>query len=131
MKREPGAGIRKTDLRKMRGDRAEAEAAAFLERLGYRIRERNWRCRTGELDIVASDGDVTVIVEVRSRRENGRFGTAIEAVTPRKCMQVRATAQVYLRFAGLEGGRMRFDVVAVTYDGTDQITEVRHLTGAF
>ncbi|MFC3797824.1 YraN family protein [Cohnella sp. GCM10012308] len=131
MTRDPGADNRKPDLRKMRGDRAEAEAAAYLERLGYRIRERNWRCRTGELDIVATDGDVTVIVEVRSRRENGRFGTAVEAVTPRKCMQVRATAQVYLRFAGLEGVRTRFDVVAVTYDWADEITEVRHLSGAF
>lgn len=131
MTRDPGAGKRRPDLRKRRGDRAEAEAAVFLERLGYRIRERNWRCRTGELDIVASDGDVTVIVEVRSRRENGRFGSAVEAVTPRKCMQVRATAQVYLRFAGLEGARTRFDVVAVTFDGTDGVAEVRHLIGAF
>ncbi|MDG0812413.1 YraN family protein [Cohnella rhizosphaerae] len=102
-----------------------------MVRLGYRIRERNWRCRTGELDIVATDGDTTVIVEVRSRRENGRFGTAVEAVTPRKCMQVRATAQVYLRFAGLDGARIRFDVVAVTNDETGGVKEVRHLVGAF
>ncbi|SFB57523.1 putative endonuclease [Cohnella sp. OV330] len=131
MTRNPRSSIRRPDLRKMCGDSAEAEAAVFLERLGYRIRERNWRCRTGELDIVATDGDVTVIVEVRSRKENGRFGTAVEAVTPRKCMQVRATAQVYLRFAGLEGTRTRFDVVAVTNDEAGRVKEVRHLIGAF
>lgn len=131
MTRDPSSSSKKPDLRKRRGDLAEAEAAAFLERLGYRIKEKNWRCRTGELDIVAADGDTTVIVEVRSRKENGRFGTAIEAVTPRKCMQVRATAQVYLRYAGLEGARIRFDVVAVTNDEAGGVKEVRHLVGAF
>ncbi|WP_217597923.1 YraN family protein [Cohnella sp. GbtcB17] len=131
MTRDPSSSSKKPDLRKRRGDLAEAEAAAFLERLGYRIKEKNWRCRTGELDIVAADGDTTVIVEVRSRKENGRFGTAIEAVTPRKCMQVRATAQVYLRFAGLEEARIRFDVVAVTNDEAGRVKEVRHLVGAF
>lgn len=115
----------------MRGDAAEAAAAAYLLRKGYTIRERNWRCRTGELDLIAADGEVNVIVEVRSRRASGRFGSAVEAVTPRKCAQVRATAQVYLRFAGLEGARVRFDVVAVTYDGMGSFTEIRHLPGAF
>lgn len=131
MTRDPSSSTKKPDLRKRRGDLAEAEAAVFLERLGYRIKEKNWRCRTGELDIVAADGDTTVIVEVRSRKENGRFGTATEAVTPRKCMQVRATAQVYLRYAGLEGARIRFDVVAVTNDELGRVKEVRHLVGAF
>jgi len=119
------------DGRKKRGDAAEAEAAEYLARLGYVIRERNWRCRTGELDLVASDGDVTVIVEVRSRRAGGRFGTAVEAVTQRKCAQVRATAQVYLRFSGKEDERTRFDVVAVTYDEAGKMSELRHLPGAF
>lgn len=122
---------RRPDDRKRRGAIAEADAAAYLLSRGYEIRERNWRCRTGELDLIAVDGDVTVFVEVRSRRAGGRFGEAIEAVTPRKCAQVRATAQVYLRFAGRAEGRIRFDVVAATYDGTGKLAAIRHLPGAF
>lgn len=122
---------RKPDMRRQRGLAAESEAAAYLSRIGYVVSERNWRCRTGELDLIAADGDTIVIVEVRSRTAGGRFGTAVEAVTPRKQAQVRATAQVYLRFAGKEGMRIRFDVVAVTFDRSGRLEALRHLQGAF
>ena len=59
-----------------RGAEAEAMAAAFLERRGLRVLERNYRCRLGEIDLVARDGDTTVFVEVRQRASSA-FGGGI------------------------------------------------------
>ncbi|MCC3376255.1 YraN family protein [Cohnella sp. REN36] len=119
------------DGRRARGIAAESAAAGHLSGLGYRIISRNWRCRIGELDLVALDGDTLVFVEVRSRRASGRFGTAVEAVTPRKCAQVRATAQAYLQRLRERDRAVRFDVVAVTFSATGELAELRHLPGAF
>ena len=71
------------ESRKALGRLGEELVARALAARGYRIRERNWRCPAGELDIVAEDGDVLAFVEVKTRR--GReFGTPEEAVTPAK-----------------------------------------------
>ncbi|WP_018750898.1 YraN family protein [Paenibacillus sanguinis] len=119
------------DERKERGRRAELAAAEHLLSLGYAIMERNWRCRSGEIDLIARQGDWIVIVEVRSR--SGRaagFGTAAEAVTPRKIAQVRSTAAVYLHQNKQWAANVRFDVIAVTFDRTETI-ELEHIEGAF
>jgi putative endonuclease len=119
------------------GTAAEEAAAAYLQERGCDIVARNWRCRTGEIDLVARDGAVLVFVEVRSRTAPTRYGTALEAVTPRKCLQVRQTAEVYLRMTGTTGSPVRFDVAAVTFgtdgtDGTDgTVNELKHIPGAF
>ncbi|MBB6636682.1 YraN family protein [Cohnella thailandensis] len=124
--------LARPDLRKATGRAAEEAAARHLERRGYGIVARNWRCRTGELDLIATDGDVLVIAEVRSRRGGAsRFGTAIEAVTPRKCAQVRSTAQVYLAQSRRETNKVRFDVIAITFTPEGGIEELKHLEGAF
>lgn len=94
------------------GREGEEEAAAFLLSLGYRVRERNVRFRTGEIDIVAVEGDYLVFVEVKTRRGE-RFGTAVEAITPAKQHQLVRLAALYLAGKGLESCRCRFDVVAV------------------
>ncbi|GIO10840.1 UPF0102 protein [Cohnella xylanilytica] len=120
------------DGRRATGLAAEREAARHLTALGYRIVERNWRCRSGEIDLIALDGGVLVFVEVRSRRNPTRFGTAVEAITPRKRAQVRAVAQIYLAMSpSARDSSVRFDVVAVTFDGEGQVAELRHLEGAF
>jgi putative endonuclease len=94
---------------------AESRAAAHLERAGYRIVERNYRCRAGELDIIARDGDVLVFVEVRSRR-SARFGHAVTAISPAKQRQVSRVAAHYVAFKRPRAARYRFDVVAITGD---------------
>ena len=61
------------------GRRGEEAACAYLAERGYRILDRNWRCRLGEIDIVAERGDIVVFVEVRTRTGT-RFGTGAESV---------------------------------------------------
>jgi len=63
---------RRPDRRKERGAAAEEAAARYLESQGCQVLERNWRCRTGEIDLIARDGEVLVFVEVRSRRTGSR-----------------------------------------------------------
>ncbi|PSK95663.1 uncharacterized protein UPF0102 [Murinocardiopsis flavida] len=73
------------------GQWGEDAAAAYLKREGMRILARNWRCRHGELDIVASHGGVLVAVEVKTR-SSGRFGSPLEAVGPEKRARLRRLA---------------------------------------
>ncbi|UCC64266.1 MAG: YraN family protein [Anaerolineae bacterium] len=97
--------------RKALGRLGEELAARALAAQGYRIRERNWRCPDGELDIVAEDGDVLAFVEVKTRR--GReFGTPEEAVTPAKQAKLVELAATYVQESDWPGD-WRIDVAAV------------------
>jgi putative endonuclease len=97
--------------RKRLGQRGEDLAVAHLEEQGYAVRERNWRCPAGEMDIVAKDGDCLAFVEVRTRR--GReYGSPEESVTPAKQAKLVELAQTYLQEHSWEGD-WRIDVVAV------------------
>lgn len=78
-----------------RGEAAEALAAAFLTAQGLTITERNYRCRFGEIDLVARDGATLVFVEVRQRRSDD-FGTPAESITSRKRVRLLAAARHYL-----------------------------------
>lgn len=113
------------------GRAGEEAAAAHLEEMGYRMIVRNWRCTNGEIDLILEDGTILVFVEVRSRTNPTRFGTAVEAITPRKCRQVREIAGIYLKQRKGPPVSVRFDVVAVTFlrDGT--VAEIKHLQEAF
>ena len=97
--------------RKKLGQRGEDLAVARLEERGYVVRERNWRCPVGEIDVVAEDGDCLVFVEVRTRRGR-KFGTPEESVTPAKQAKLVEVAQTYLQEHSW-GGDWRIDVVAV------------------
>lgn len=70
------------------GARGEAIAAGFLEGIGYRILDRNWHSRYGELDLVAVDGDTLVAVEVKTRTGLG-YGHPLQAITQRKADRLR------------------------------------------
>ena len=96
------------------GQRAEDIAAEFLCAQGLVILERNYRRRLGELDIVARDGDVLVIAEVRTRASD-RYGGAAASVNGRKQQRlVRATAQLLQQRKDFSHLRVRFDVLAVS-----------------
>ena len=77
--------------RRQIGTKEEALAAAFLEKQGYQILERNFRCRLGEIDLIARDGSTLVFVEVKYRK-NADFGTPAEAVNRKKQLTICETA---------------------------------------
>jgi putative endonuclease len=114
-----------TDL----GNHGERIAAAFLTDAGLQVLDRNWRCRDGELDIVARDGDALVFCEVKTRRATG-YGHPAEAVTPVKQRRLRTLAQRWLAAHDEHAPELRFDVVAVLVPGRGP-AEVTHLAGAF
>jgi putative endonuclease len=111
-------------LKRDSGSAGEDLACAWLERQGYRILARNWRCRSGEVDIVARQGAVTVFVEVKERRSPAH-GLGLEAVTWSKRQRLIRAARLYAAAKGLSETDLRFDVVSL--DGRD----IRHETGAF
>jgi putative endonuclease len=90
------------------GARAEQLCAELLSRAGLRILARNWRCRHGEIDLVAEEGRTLVFAEVRLRRNPG-FGGAAESITGAKRARLVAAARTYL--AGRPESDCRFDVL--------------------
>ncbi len=98
-----------------KGKRGEDRIAALLERSGYVVVERNYRCKLGELDLVARDGDTLVFVEVRTRADGSR-GSALETVGPAKQRRIARVAEHYLGVRRPRFERCRFDVVGVTGD---------------
>lgn len=97
-----------------RGREGEDAAADYLRRCGYRIVERNYAWRGGEIDIIASEGPVLVFVEVKARRGH-RFGPAPghDAVDSRKQRRLAQTAQHYLSLKRFGSRVCRFDVVVI------------------
>jgi putative endonuclease len=107
------------------GEPAEDLAATFLEREGFKILERNYRCKMGEIDLVARNGATTIFVEVRARVSE-EFGGAAESITAAKRKRVIRAARHYLVRHG--GDRpCRFDVVLIR--GAEQ--RIEWLPGAF
>jgi putative endonuclease len=95
------------------GARAESLCAELMRAAGLRVLERNWRCRLGEIDLVAEERGMLVFAEVRMRT-HARFGGAGESVTAAKRERLLAAARLYL--ARRPGAVCRFDVFLV--DGT-------------
>jgi putative endonuclease len=98
------------------GRRGEDVAAEHLAARGLVVLDRNWRCREGELDLIAAEGDRLVVAEVKTRSGVG-FGVPAEAVTAPKAGRIRRLAQRWLAERHAAGGsgfaEVRFDVVAV------------------
>ncbi|MGR7023411.1 YraN family protein [Geodermatophilus sp. URMC 62] len=111
------------------GSRGEAIAAVYLTDAGLLVLDRNWRCRDGELDIVARDGSAIVFCEVKTRRATG-FGHPVEAVTPAKQRRLRTLAQRWLAAHDQHAPDLRFDVVGVLVR-PERPALVTHLRGAF
>ena len=102
-----------TQGRRALGARGEGAVVAWYEARGYRIVDRNWRCREGEIDIVARRGDLVVFCEVKTRSSSA-FGAPVEAVTWRKQHRLRQLARLWLMSrSGAAPAAMRFDVASV------------------
>ena len=111
------------------GKLGEDLAAEALRELGYAILARRYRTRYGEIDIVATDKDTLIFVEVKARRTD-RFGSAAESVTGWKQRRIAAMALDYLRRVNRPDAPCRFDVVAIDGLGTSNTT-VKVIKDAF
>ncbi len=110
------------------GRNGEDRAAYYLLRNGYAIVDRNVRWRGGEIDIIAQDGDGTVIfVEVKTR-SCALYGAPEAAVTANKMARIRSTAAHWLRTTQHQCP-IRFDVIALTATGEDGVFTVQHFKG--
>ena len=117
------------DGRRRLGAFGERLAAAHLEAKGYRIRDRNYRCREGEIDIVAQDGETLVFVEVRTRRGDA-LGSPAESVTATKEARLVAAATAYVQALSQPPADQRIDVVAVQLSPDGRLLAVEHIEGA-
>ncbi len=113
---ESPVSARPADGRRATGKLGESLAERYLVRQGTSIVERNYRCRAGEIDLVADDDGTVVFVEVRTRRSDS-FGTPEESITSRKSRAMIDCAQAYLAERGAERRPWRIDLVAIRLEG--------------
>lgn len=111
------------------GERGERAAELFLKKHDYVILEKNWRCKYGEADLVAMDGDCLVFVEVKTRSSREQ-GFPSEAVGPKKRAKYEQIALEYLAQSDLCDLPMRFDVVDIVRVD-DNRAALRHHVNAF
>ncbi|EHI12947.1 hypothetical protein KEK_18648 [Mycolicibacterium thermoresistibile ATCC 19527] len=112
------------------GALGEQLAVGYLESRGMEVLDRNWRCRHGELDVVAADraARTVVFVEVKTRTGDG-FGTAAEAVTTAKVRRLRRLAGLWLTVHGGGWAGIRIDVIGVRLDRSGQLRGLDHFQG--
>jgi putative endonuclease len=116
--------------RQRTGRKGEAVAYNFVRELGYAVLERNWRCRAGEIDLIALDGECLVFIEVKTRR-TAIAGTAEEAVGPAKAQRILAAAEWYLaEHADLAEMIWRVDLIAINQHVRGDAPAVVHLQNA-
>jgi putative endonuclease len=111
------------------GALGERLAVEYLQSLGLRVLTRNWRCRYGELDVIAADdaARVAVFIEVKTRTSD-RFGGIAQAVTPDKVRRLRRLAGLWLAGQDVGWSGVRIDVVGVRI-GRQRSPEITHLRG--
>lgn len=118
-----------SDRRKTTGSQGEAQAAEYLLGRGYTILQTNWRCRRGEIDIIAQDGATLVFVEVRTRR-SANLGSPEESVTVAKQRRLAELAQIYLQFREAAGkpwpDAWRIDVIAIRTGSAGRLNHLKN-----
>lgn len=120
------------DERKTRGNRGEGAVAEYLRQKRYRLLASQYRCRFGEIDLIArSPEGILCFVEVKTR-STGDFARALESVTPAKQKRLRTTAQVYLAQTGIDC-LCRFDVAEVYPDEKNSwdAPQINYIINAF
>lgn len=120
-------------LKKIFGQRGEDYAVKILKQKGYKILDRNFKTKVGEIDIVASIGDCLVFIEVKARK-NDMFGSPLDAVGVRKQQIIQKVSMEYLNMlnsSGVDTDKLntRYDVVGLT--GAAGSFKVEHVEGAF
>lgn len=110
-----------TQARRVLGAAGEEAVAQWYLENGYAIVARNWRCRQGELDLIAQQGGVLVFCEVKTRTSNA-FGSPFEAVTISKQRRIRSLAVAWLQESGTRANELRFDVAGVINNQVEVLT---------
>ncbi|MCX5887195.1 MAG: YraN family protein [Proteobacteria bacterium] len=110
------------------GQKGENLAVEYLQKLGYKVLERNYRCKLGEVDIIALDNDTLVFIEVRTRSSLD-FGLPQESINRRKRHQISKVALEYMIRRKLKNIPARFDVVAISLEPGKE--KVDHIKDAF
>ena len=115
--------------RKDTGILGEKLAKDFLRKRGYRIRETNYRCSEGEIDLIAEDKDCLVFVEVRTKTSL-EFGSPEESITPTKKKRLRTVASRYLQTHDNLPRLWRIDVVAIELDKRGKLSRIELIESA-
>ena len=122
-----------TSARGRLGQWGETQARLHLEARGYELLATNYRCRWGEVDIVARDGDEIIFVEVKTRRGSA-FGTPEESITAAKAEHLANTAQDYLQNqlppADAANAAWRIDLISLHLDKGGKLQRISHLENA-
>ena len=112
------------------GAKGEKLAVKFLKRKGYRIVQRNYRCKLGEIDIVAQQSGTIVFVEVKARQTQ-EFGPPQYAITAAKKKQISRVALWYIKDKKVTEQTCRFDVIGITFSPESRKPRVEHIENAF
>jgi putative endonuclease len=108
----------------------ESAARSHLVRAGYTILASNWRCRIGEIDLVARQGGQLVLAEVRTRRAGGPVPPE-ESLSPAKIRRLLALAEAYMAEAELPAHTpCRIDLIALTIDHAGRVERLEHIVSA-
>jgi putative endonuclease len=109
------------------GKQGEEMALVFLEEKGFRVIEKNWRYRKAEVDLIATDGQTLVIIEVKTRSTD-YFGAPEESINKTKQKLLCEAANAYIELKELKN-EVRFDIVSIVTDGNQ--TRLHHIRDAF
>jgi putative endonuclease len=111
------------------GKRGEEIAQNYLQRKGLKIIAKRFRFQRGEIDLIASERDTLVFIEVKARR-TGSLGLPEESVNERKQHQIRKIAEAYLALNKIEDVACRFDVISLVFDKREAYS-ITHIENAF
>jgi len=111
---------------KTTGDRGEEIAVELLCSKGYKLLEKNWRCKMGELDLVMVAGNVIVFVEVKTK-VGDRFGSPEEMMNAKKVWRVARMAEYYLQTHPNIKLAMRIDLVAIELGSMREVLRINHI----
>ena len=118
------------NYKKQVGDKGEKLAEDFLKRKGYNIIQRNYRCKLGEIDIIAEQDNVIVFVEVRTKQTES-FGLPQYSITSGKMNRITKSALCYIQEKELYERSCRFDVIAITFSQDSRKPNIEHIENAF
>lgn len=112
------------------GPVGEERAVEYLAGKGYRIIERNYRCRSGEIDIVARCSEYIVFIEVKSRIAGGEEINPLISMTQAKQNRIRKLGEIFLNHRKVDGLQPRFDVIGITFSEESRF-KLEHIENAF